>query len=65
MKVSKWSVGVRNTLSSIAMEFDSCAAIESACMTSAEREKCQKHLRAVINFLDKEHEKARKREKKK
>ena len=65
MKVSKWSVGVRNTLSSIAMEFDSCAAIEGACMTSAEREKCQKHLRAVINFLDKEHEKARKREKKK
>lgn len=65
MKVSKWSIGARNTLSSIAMEFDSCAAIEGAGMTPAEREKCKRHLKAVINFLDKEHEKARKKEKKK
>lgn len=65
MRVSKWSVGVRNTLSSIAMEFDSCAAIESTGMTPEEREKCKKSLKKVIDFIDKEHDKARKREKKK
>lgn len=63
MNVTKWSVDTRNKLSSIAMEFDSCAAIEGACMTPADREKCKKHLLAVIKFIDKEHDRARKRAK--
>lgn len=62
MKITTWSINTRNALSSIAGEFDSCAAIDGACMTSDEREKCKKHLRAVVKFLDKEHDKARKKQ---
>lgn len=60
MLVTNWSINTRNKLSSIATEFDSCAAIEDACMSSEQREKCKKHLLAVIKLFDKEHDKARK-----
>ena len=49
----KWSLKVRNQLSSLAMECDSCAAIEGARMTSAEREELQKKLRDVVFWMDK------------
>lgn len=60
MLVTDWSISIRNKLSSIAAEFDSCAAIEGAYMSPEQREKCKKHLRAVVKFFDKEHDKARK-----
>lgn len=60
MLVTNWSINTRNKLSSIAAEFDSCAAIEGACMSPEQREKCKKHLLAVIKLFDKEHDKARK-----
>lgn len=49
----KWIVGLRNQLSSLAMECDSCAAIEDCRLTTAEREKIQNDLRKVINYIDK------------
>lgn len=48
----KWSLKVRNQLASLAMECDSCAAIESARMTSAERSALQQKLRDVVFWLD-------------
>jgi hypothetical protein len=50
---NKWSVGLRNTLSSLMMECDSCAAIEGAKMTRNEREELQKQLKETINWIDK------------
>lgn len=49
----KWSVGLRNKLSSLAMECDSCAAIEGAKMTSREREELQKMLIKAVDWIDK------------
>ena len=49
----KWIVGLRNKLSSLAMECDSCAAIEDSKLTSSEREKTQGDLRKVIDYIDK------------
>jgi hypothetical protein len=48
----KWIVGLRNKLSSLAMECDSCAAIEGSKLTTSEREKIQGDLRKVINYID-------------
>ena len=48
----KWIVGVRNTLTSLAMECDSVAAIEKAKMTKAERETLEKMLRKTIDWID-------------
>lgn len=48
----KWIIGVRNSLANLAMECDSCAAIEDSCLTSAEREKIQSGIRAVIKYID-------------
>jgi len=48
----KWIVGLRNKLSSLAMECDSCAAIEGSKLTSSEREKIQGDLRKVIDYID-------------
>ena len=48
----KWSLKVRNQLASLAMECDSCAAIEGARMTSAERSALQQKLRDVVFWLD-------------
>jgi hypothetical protein len=48
----KWIVGLRNKLSSLAMECDSCAAIEDSKLTTSEREKIQGDLRNIINYID-------------
>lgn len=53
MKRTKWIVGLRNTVSSLAMECDSCAAIEATQMTLAEREKLQSMLRKAVEYVDK------------
>ena len=50
----KWIVGLRNKLSSLAMECDSCAAIEGSKLSSSEREKIQGDLRKIINYIDKQ-----------
>ena len=52
MKRTKWSVGMRNKLSSLAMECDSCAAIEEAKMTDSERQNLQKMLRKAVDWID-------------
>ena len=49
----KWIVGVRNKLSELAMECDSCAAIEGARMTPSEREALQTQLRDAVKWIDK------------
>ena len=50
----KWIVELRNKLSSLAMECDSCAAIEDSKLTTSEREKIQGDLRKIINYIDKQ-----------
>lgn len=50
----KWIVGLRNKLASLAMECDSCAAIEGSKLTLSEREKIQGDLRKIINYIDKQ-----------
>lgn len=50
---NKWSVGLRNALTSLLMECDSCAAIEGAKMTRTESEELQKQLKETINWIDK------------
>ena len=50
----KWIVGLRNKLSSLAMERDSWAAIEDSKLTPSEREKIQGDLRKIINYIDKQ-----------
>lgn len=52
MKRTKWSVGMRNKLSSLAMECDSCAAIEETKMTDSERQALQKMLRKAVDWID-------------
>ena len=48
----KWIVGLRNKLSSLAMECDSVAAIEDCRLTESERTYIQDNLRKVINYVD-------------
>ena len=52
MKRTKWSVGMRNKLSSLAMECDSCAAIEEAKMTNSERQTLQNMLSKAVDWID-------------
>ena len=54
MIIHKWIVGLRNKLSSLAMECDSCAAIEDSKLTTSEREKIQGDLRKIIDYIDKQ-----------
>lgn len=49
----KWIVGLRNKLSSLAMECDSCAAIDGSKLCASEREKIQGDLRKIIDYIDK------------
>lgn len=44
---------MRNKLSSLYMECDSCAAIESSKLTTREREDLQKMLEKAIQYIDK------------
>ena len=48
----KWILKVRNTLAELAMECDSCAAIEGAKMNACEREDLQKKLRDTVKWID-------------
>jgi hypothetical protein len=48
----KWILKVRNTLAELAMECDSCAAIEGAKMNVCEREDLQKQLRDTVKWID-------------
>lgn len=50
---NKWIVGMRNKLSSLAMECDSCAAIEDCQLTPKEREDLQNMLKKAIQYIDK------------
>ena len=49
----KWILKVRNQLASLAMECDSCAAINGARMTPSEREALQTQLRDAVKWIDK------------
>lgn len=48
----KWIINLRNKLSSLAMECDSCAAIDDAQLSEYERYKIQKNLRDLVNYID-------------
>lgn len=48
----KWIVGLRNKLSSLAMECDSVAAIEDCRLTPKERETIQYKISEVITYID-------------
>lgn len=48
----KWSVGLRNKLSSLAGETDSCAAIEGARLTKQERAELKEALMRIVNYID-------------
>lgn len=48
----KWSVGLRNKLSSLAGETDSCAAIEGAKLTKQERAELKEALMKIVNYID-------------
>lgn len=52
MKRTKWSVGLRNKLSSLAMECDSSAAIEDTKMSTPERETLQRMITKVVEWID-------------
>lgn len=52
MKRNKWSVGLRNKLSSLAMECDSYAAIEETKMSVPERETLQRMIIKVVEWID-------------
>lgn len=48
----KWIIGLRNQLVNLYMECDSCAALEGACMTSAERKKLKGYLEKAVKWID-------------
>ncbi len=52
MKRDGFSVGLRNELSELAMQCDSCAAIEGAKMTPNERKTIRDSLRSIVNYID-------------
>lgn len=52
MKRTEWIVGVRNKLSSLAMECDSYAAIEGTKMRDPERQTLQDMLRKAVDWID-------------
>ena len=45
-------IELRNTLASLAMECDSCAAIEGAKLNRVEREAIQERLRGIVKYID-------------
>ena len=53
MERNKYSIKVRNDIANLAGWCDSCAAIEGARMTSAEREELQQKLCDVVSWMDK------------
>lgn len=53
MKRNKYSVDFRNKLANLAGWCDSCAAIEGAMMTEAERAALQQKIRDIVFWVDK------------
>lgn len=49
---NKWSVGLRNKLSSLAMECDSCAAIDGAKITDLQRKELKGLIMKAVNYID-------------
>jgi len=49
---NKWIINFRNKVAELAMECDSCAAIDGAHMSSSEREELQKRLRSAVEYID-------------
>lgn len=54
MKRTKFTVGIRNKLSELAMSLDSAACIETESMTPKEREDLQEKIRAIVREIDSE-----------
>lgn len=52
MNRTKWIINLRNKCANLAMECDSCAAIEDTRMSLSERKDLQKKLREVVNYID-------------
>ena len=52
MKRDGFTVGLRNKLSELAMQCDSCAAIEGARMSESERQDIKLALRSIVNYID-------------
>lgn len=52
MRRTKWIVGVRNKLSSLAMECNSYAAIEETKMRDSERQTLQNMLSKAVDYID-------------
>lgn len=52
MKRDGFTIGMRNKLSELAMQCDSCAAINGARMSIQEREHIQTSLRKVVDYID-------------
>lgn len=53
MERNKYSIKVRNEISTLAGWCHSAAAIEGAKMTNAERETLQQKLRDIVDWMDK------------
>lgn len=56
---SKPIIGYRNKLAEMAMDTDRCDLIEISKLTEEEREYIRKHLRVVLNYVDKRLKKTR------
>lgn len=52
MKRDGFTVGMRNKLSELAMQCDSCAAIDGARMSTNERKTIQDALRRIVSYID-------------
>ena len=52
MKLTKFTVGLRNKLSSLSSDLDSAACIETGSMTQSEREDIQEKLRKIVEEID-------------
>lgn len=52
MRRTKFTVGLRNKLSELAMSLDSAACIETGSMTLKEREDLQEKIRTIVQEID-------------
>ncbi len=52
MKRTKFTVGLRNKLSELAMSFDSAACISDGGLSPSEREDLQNRIRALVKEID-------------
>ena len=56
---SKPILGYRNKLAEMCMDTDRCDLIETSRLTTEEREYISKHLKVVLNYIDKKLKKTR------